>query len=522
MQRKLYLSTLALVMVVLSAGLVGRGALAAPRGTVIVALGSNVPTMDPWAHSARMGIITTNWHIHDNLFMRDLDTMKPTPGLALSATPIDDRTWEMKLRQGVTFHNGEAFTAEVVKFNIDRVLDAANKLQGRAQMTWLNDVKTGGDGEAVSIVDTHTIRIRTKEPYPLVHESLTTWPMIAKSHFEKVGADGYAKDPVGTGPFRFVEWVKGQRLVLEANTAYWMGAPAVQKVIFRPIPEMSTQIAELISGGVHIIRTVPPDQIDFINNSGMASVTSAPILRVVYLNLDSAGRVEPGNPLTKPNVRRAIAHAVDVEAIMKHVLQGRAVRTNTGVNPLHFGFDAKVEGIPYDPEKARKLLAEAGYPNGFKTVLHSYSGSIVNVRQVTEAIMGYLDTVGIKTENNHFEDVGTLTKTMRAGKLNGIGLMSWGSGAVFDADALLWRLTKTGEDFSYISDPDVDAWLSAARATLDADKRRELYSKVQQRLVEQAYWIPMYGQHEILGVNKKLDFKASGDEILKVYYATWK
>jgi peptide/nickel transport system substrate-binding protein len=243
----------------------------------------------------------------------------------------------------------------------------------------------------------------------------------------------------------------------------------------------------------------------------------------VYLTLDAAGRAEPNNPLTNVKVRRAIAHAVDVDAIVKHVLQGRAIRTSTGVNPLHFGFDAKIEGLSYDPVKAKQLLSEAGYPNGFKTVLHSYSGSIVNVRQVTEAVMGYLEAVGLKAENNHFEDVGNLIKTARSGKLNGMTLNSWGSGAVFDADALLWRLTKTGEDFSYISDPDIDTWLAAARATLAPQKRLELYnSKVQQRLVEQAYWIPMYGQHEILGVSNKLNIKASGDEILKVYHASWK
>jgi peptide/nickel transport system substrate-binding protein len=517
-----YLSILIALMVALSSAPLLSTVVAAPRGTVVVALGSNIPTMDPWGHSARMAIITTNWHIHDNLFMRDQDTMKPMPGLALSATPVDDLRWEIKLRQGVKFHNGEPFTAAVVKFNLDRVLDPANKLQGRADMTRLNDTKTGGEGEAVAVVDDYTVRIHTKEPYPLVPERLTTWPMIAKTHFDKVGADGYAKEPVGTGPFRFIEWVKGQRLVLEANTGYWMGPPHVQKVIFRPIPEMATQIAELVAGGVHIIRTVPPDQIDYINNSGAAYVTSAPILRVVYLNLDAAGRAEPNNPLTNVKVRRAIAHAVDVDAIIKHVLQGRAIHTSTGVNPLHFGFDAKIEGLSYDPVKAKQLLSEAGYHNGFKTVLHSYSGSIVNVRQVTEAVMGYLEAVGIKAENDHFEDVGNLIKTARSGKLNGMTLNSWGSGAVFDADALLWRLTKTGEDFSYISDPDIDTWLAAARATLAPQKRRELYSKVQQRLVEQAYWIPMHGEHEILGVSNKLSIKASGDEILKVYHASWK
>jgi peptide/nickel transport system substrate-binding protein len=516
-----YLIILALIMG-MGGVVTATGAMAAPRGTVVVALGSNIPNLDPWKGPSRLAIITSNWHIHDNMFMRDLETMKPIPGLALSATPVDDLTWEIKLRQGVTFHNGEPFNAEVVKFNIDRAIDPQNKLPGRTNATWLNDVKTGGEGEGVIVVDDYTVHLRTKAPFPMIQEQLTGWPMTAKTYFEKVGPEEYAKNPVGTGPFRFVSWTKGQRLVLEANTDYWNGVPEVQKVIFRPIPEMSTQIAELISGGVHIIRTVPPDQIDYINNSGVAYVTSAPILRVVYLRPDAAGRAEPNNPLTKTKVRRAIAHAVDVQAIIDHVLQGRAIRTSTGVNPLHFGFDPNIEGIPYDPEKAKQLLAEAGYPNGFKTTLQSYSGSVVNVRQVVEAIMGYLEAVGIQAENNHFEDVGMWTQTMRAGKLTGIALASWGSRAIFDADALLWRLTKSDQDFSYVNDPDIDRWLTAARSTLEPQKRQELYSQIQQRIVDEAYWVPMYGQHEILGVSNKLRFKASGDEILKVHTATWK
>jgi peptide/nickel transport system substrate-binding protein len=221
-------------------------------------------------------------------------------------------------------------------------------------------------------------------------------------------------------------------------------------------------------------------------------------------------------------VRRAIAHAIYVQTIIQHVLQGRAIRTHTGVNPLHFGFDPKIEGIPYDPQKAKQLLTEAGYPNGFKTVLQSYSGSVANVRQVVEAVMGYLAAVGIQAENTHFEDVGTWTQTMRSGKLNGIGLASWVSRAIFDADALLWRLTKSDQDFSYVSDPDIDRWLVTARSTLEPQKRQDLYSQIQQRLVEQVYWVPMYGQHEILGVSNKLNFKASGDEIMKVHTATWR
>jgi peptide/nickel transport system substrate-binding protein len=197
--------------VVLSAILLGNAAwsrlYAEPHGTVVMALDTEIPTLDPWAHASHAGLITTNWHIHDNLFARDTQTMKPLPGLAVSATPINALTWEIKLRQGVTFHNGEALTAAVVKFNIDRVLAPENGLQRRTDLTWLNDTQTAGEGDALTVVDDYTLHVHTKVPYPLMHESLTTWPMISQTHFERVGADGYATHPVGTGPFRFVEWV---------------------------------------------------------------------------------------------------------------------------------------------------------------------------------------------------------------------------------------------------------------------------------------------------------------------------
>ncbi|RMF85972.1 MAG: ABC transporter substrate-binding protein, partial [Nitrospinota bacterium] len=425
---------------------------------------------------------------------------------------LDDLTWEVKLRPGVKFHNGEPFTAHTVKFNLERVLNPAQKSPARGNWTWLKEVR---------VIDDHTVHLISYKPYPLIFERLTTLELIPQHYAQEKGDDYIATHPVGTGPYKFVEWIKGQRLVLEVNTDYWGKIPEVKRVIFRAIPETATQIAELLSGGVDIIRTVPPDQIPVIEASPNAHISAAPILRVVFLMPDVRGRASQ-TPLMDARVRRAIAHAVDVEGIMQHILGGYAVRTPAVVNPLHFGYDPAIEPIPYAPEKAKALLAEAGYPEGFSLNLNSYSGSVVSVRQVVEAIMGNLAQVGIRVKNTHYEDVGTYAKNARAGKLQGITLFSWGSGSVFDADALLYPLLVSSEPFSYVKDPDLDRWLKQARETIDRERRKQLYSQVQRRIIEQTYWIPMYAQYAILGISNRINYEATGDEIIKVFEATWK
>ena len=331
------------------------------------------------------------------------------------------------------------------------------------------------------------------------------------------GDTGLAKKPVGTGPYKFVSWTKGQQVVLEANPDYWQGPPAVQTVIFRIIPEMATQITELLAGGVDIIRTVPPEQIPVIEGSGTTYVSMAPILRVVYLGLDCLGRDPTSQAaLQDIRVRQAIAHAIDADGIIYHVLGGIGVRTATGVTSMHFGYDGDAPRYAYDPTKAKALLAEAGYANGLQLHLHTYGGSIMCQRQVTEAIRGYLAQVGIRTESQHFEDVTTFASYQQAGKLNDLVLGSWGSYSIFDADMLLHPL------FTYCTDPQLEALLDKVRSSLDQNLRKQTLLQAQRAIMSQAYWVPLYSQHEILGVSKRLNYQAAKDEIIRLFDVTWR
>jgi peptide/nickel transport system substrate-binding protein len=487
----------------------------AAKDRVVVAFGSNIPTLDPHMHSSRLAHIA-DWHLYDTLMDRDPKTYKPSPGLATSLRNVNALTWELKLRTGVKFHNGEPFNAEAVKFTIDRVLDPATKSVTRGNFTWIKEVK---------VVDENTVQLITAKPFPAAPEFLTLAYIVPPKYLKSVGDEEFSRKPVGTGPYKFVEWKKAEHLIVEANEAYWRdspkGMPKIKTIVFRTIPETTTQIAELLSGGVDIIRNVPPDQIAVVKDSPNARISATKILRVNSLLLDNAGRAS-NTPLTNQKVREAIAYAINVDEMLKTILGGYAERTATGVNPLHFGFDGSIKPYPYDPERAKKLLAEAGYPKGFEITLNTYSGTITSMDQMADAVTGYLAKVGIKVKRRHIEDVGMWTTSGKEGKLEGIQYYSWGSNSIFDADAILYALTYSKEPLSYTKDAALDQLLDEGRTQIDPKKRQEAYAKAQELIHEKFYWIPINVQYTIEGVNKKLNYEAGSDEMMRVYSASWK
>jgi peptide/nickel transport system substrate-binding protein len=515
MARRLF--SLVLLAVVTCGLLLSFGSVAhAAKDRVVVAFGSNIPTLDPHMHSSRLAHIA-DYHLYDTLLYRSpKDDYKPGPGLATAIKSLNPTTWELKLRQGVKFHNGEPFNAEAVKFTIDRVLDPATKSVTRGNFTWIKEVK---------IVDEYTVQLLTEKPFPAAPEFLTLAYIVPPKYLKSVGNEEFSRKPIGTGPYKHVEWRKAEHLIVEANKEYWKdspkGMPQIKTIVFRTIPETTTQIAELLSGGVDIIRNVPPDQIEVVKSSPNARISATRILRVNFLKLDSFGRASQ-TPLTNQKVREAMAYAINVDEMLSKILGGYAERTGSGVNPMHFGYDGSVKPYPYDPERAKKLLAEAGYPNGFEVTLNTYSGTITSMDQMADAIGGYLAKVGIKVKRRHIEDVGTWTNSGKEGKLEGMQYYSWGSNSIFDADALLYALGYSKEPLSYIKDPEFDKLLEVGRTEIDPKKRQEAYAKAQKLMHERFYWIPINVQHTIEGVNKQLNYDASSDEMMRVYRASWK
>src|SRR3989454_301641 len=321
--------------------------------TIVYALQSDVQNWDPPNSVLRESIIL-GYNVFDHLAARDLKTGKVGPSLAVSWKNLDDTTWEVKLRKGVKFHDGTPFTARDVKASFDRVLNPENKLTARG-----NHAKI----KSVEVVDDLTARFHTDGPYPVFVERLTAQVMQSEKVMKEKGHEWMQDNPIGTGPYKLVKWQKKQEHLLVRNEDYWGPKPAYKYVRVRIIPEQATQIAELISGGVDIIKAVPPDQMDVINKSGVARTTTSPILRTAMLQLDQAARSGP-NPFTNRKVRQAANMAADMDSVIKHVLNGLADRTATAINPMAFGFDPSVKPYKQDQAAAKKLLAEAGFPNG--------------------------------------------------------------------------------------------------------------------------------------------------------------
>lgn len=490
---------------------VSTSGLAQPRGQLVAALDSDRETLDPHQATGTIDYMVL-MHVFDHLIARNPESMKLVGGLAESWRTVDDLTWEFKIRKGVKFQNGEPVNAQAVKFSIDRVLDPAQKSYLRDRFKGITSVQ---------VVDDLTVRLKTEKPNPVLLERLTNLAIVPPAYVKEKGDAFIAKNPVGSGPYRFVEWARGQRLVVEASPTYWGQQPAVKTLVFRPIPEVATAIAEMMAGSVDFIRLVPPDQIPAIEGSGKAYITTAPIIRVIFLNFDVAGRAGAG-PTQNIKVREAISHAIDVDGIITHVLGGRGLKLGTVVNPMKFGYDPSIKPVAYDPARSKQLLAESGMAGGIKLEFMTYSGSVIASRQVGDAVSGYLNKVGIQTNHQHIEDIGLSSNLERTGKLKDIYLASWGSWSVFDADMILYPRFHSSEAFAYVRDPKLDEWLDIGRNTVNPGKRMEAYRQVQRYVADNYLVFPMYAQTSVMAVSNKLNYKAASDETIAFWRATWK
>ena len=372
------------LLVLLALGMLGSptgAALAADADTLVLALDRDQDNMDPHLHFQRVGIIM-NINMYDSLLHKNTK-LEYEPSLATAWKALDDTTWQFTLRQGVKFHNGDPFSAEDVKFSFERVLDPATKSPQYGNIRAIKEVK---------IIDAQTVHLITDKPFPLLLERVVFFPIIPKKHFEKVGAQAFAESaPAGTGPYKFVEWKRDQYLKLERFEEHWRGPAPFKNLTIRVIPETSTQVAELKTGGVDIIRNLAPDLIPDLKAHATTYVSTAPILRTHYVELDMREA-----PFNKKEVRQAANYAIDRQAIVDKLMGGLGKIVPTVINPLAFGYEPKVEGYGYDPKKARELLKQAGLANGTDITIHAGVSEAFN-RQIAEALAEMLSEVGLRT-----------------------------------------------------------------------------------------------------------------------------
>ena len=478
--------------------------------TIVYAIASDVDSWDP-PNSVQRTAIIFGYQVFNHLAERNLKTMKVGPSLALSWKPLDETTWEVKLRQGVRFHDGSPFTAKDVKATFDRVLDPAKKLTARG-----NHAKI----KAVEVVDDYTVRFKTDGPYPLFVERLTALVMQSAKVINEKGHDWMQEHPVGTGPYKLVKWNRKQEHLLVRNDDYWGPKPAFKYVRIRIIPDPATEIAELISGGVDIIKAVSPDQMDVIDKSGVARTSAAPILRTAFLQMDQAGR-SGKSPFQDRRVRQAANLAIDADAIIKHVLNGLGDRVATGVNPMAFGFDPDIKPYKQDLAGAKKLLAEAGYPNGLDFRFKTTVGTVEpGVAQTNEAIAADLAKVGLRAQQNYIGESVPFLSQVKDGKAGPMFQWSWGYYSIFDADAILYDVFTCGQVYSYYCNKQLDDLVNAGRSTLDEKKRIEIYAKAQQILFDDAAYLFKWGLRGVWGISNRMNYEAPRDEIDRMYLVT--
>jgi ABC-type dipeptide transport system, periplasmic component len=442
-------------------------------------------------------------NIFDTLVMRN-DKMELVPGLAESWTAIDDTTWEFKLRQDVKFHNGEEFNADAVKFTLDRILDPAANAPTRSYISTV---------AGVEVVDPFTVRVTTNGPDPLLPTRMSRYPayIVPPKYVAEIGNDAFAQKPVGTGPYKFVEFVPDQHVILEANDAYWRGEPSVGKVKWVPIPDGTARITALVTGEVDLIENVPVDLSPMISATpdvDLVQVKNGGL--TIYLGL-----VMSEQPLDNPKVRQALNIAIDRESIVKNILQGMATARGTQVGPSDFGY-VDIPAPAFDPEKAKQLLAEAGYPDGFPITMQS-TNRYMKDGEVAQAIAQQFGDIGVKVNQEVLDWSVYVQQVPHKGP---IFMLGWGSTQTLDADAAIYAIMKTGEPYSTASIPELDKLLDESRQIVDPEKRKEVLAEIQKLAAEQVPLITLYQEDALYGKKKTVGFQGRPDARIPVFDIT--
>jgi len=482
--------------------------------TLNLGVASEAITLDPYVQNETATSSTLS-NIFDTLIRFDAD-YNLVPGLATSWQALDAKTWEVKLRKGVTFHNGNAFNADDILFSFDRFKHwERSGFKGKVSAI-----------EKVEKKDDFTVVFTTKGPYPLFPRKMTYMRIMDKEYCADKTPEFLGTHPVGTGPYIFDKWVKGATLTLHANTKYWAGVPSFDRVIFKALTNDSTRVAAILSNEVDLINRVPVKDINRVKQS--KNFIQKPGLRLIYLQMDHPRTDSPYvtgkiNPFADVRVRRAIYYAINEKNIVKYIMNGFAEPAGQFQPHVVFGFDDSIKRVDFDPAKAKKLLAEAGYPNGFEVVMDAPNNRYINDEQIAQAVASDLAKVKIKVKVN------AMPKSAYFPKVNSsdssFNMLGW-SNSDGDASSFLDACVHTyDQDKGYgrynggrYSNPEVDRLIEESDVTIDQVKRLELMKKAQKiALVDDQNIIPLHYQVDLYAFNNKINFKPRIDSHLYVF-----
>ncbi len=454
---------------------------AVPEGKVVIAQGVDPSSLDIMNQQETPASVVGE-HIYNKLVERD-QSLKIVPALAAELPKlVSPLVWEVKLRKGVKFHNGEDFNADSAKYSLERVKDPKMRASSNFKLI-----------QRVEIVDPYTVRVHTVKPWPtfipsMNHPQAAMYP--PKAYADK-DTQYISKNPIGTGSYKYVRWSKDEEIVLEANENYFRGVPKIKTVVFKPIPDDAVRVAALQNGEIDVAVNIPPHLANIIANHPKLYLSTAPSIRTIQL-MFSTHQFDTQNKLVGPypgpasdkRIRQAIAYALDVDEIIKGVLDGKGQRVATMLPSMHFGYDPSLKPIHQDLAKTKKLLAEAGFPNGIEIALNGPQGRYVRDKEVLEAVAGQLNKAGIKATMRTYEFV---------------------------------PLFRSGSLLCNYYNPDMDGMIDQAQTMMDEKQRLALYHRINKMWIDDQAAVPPYQQIDLYGASKRLNWKARSDELIKAY-----
>jgi len=466
---------------------------------VVFAVASTFTTTDPYDANDTLSQAMAK-SFYEGLYGFDKD-MKMIPVLAEGyEVSKDGLVYTIKLRKGVKFHDGTDFKADAVKVNLDRVTNPDNHLKRYG--LYNNNIAK------VEVVDDYTARITLKTPFSpfiaqLAHPSTV---MISPTALAKYGKD-IASNPVGTGPFKFVEWNRTDYLKVAKFDGYWRkGYPKVDTITWKPVVDNNSRAALMQTGEAHFTFPVPYEQAEVLKSKPDLEVVAAPSIVLRYLSMNTQKK-----PFDNPKVRQAIAYAINKEALAKVAFNGYATPA-TGVAPQGVEYAVKIGEWPYDLAKAKELMKEAGYPNGFETELWS-AYNYTTAQKVTQFIQQQLQQIGIKTritlleagqrveKVESWQDPATApVRLYYVGWSTSTGEADWALRPLLDGDSWPPKLFNT----AYYKNPRVDADIKNAQLTTSDAEKAKLYKDAQETIWKDAPWAPLVVEKLLSAHNKKL------------------
>jgi peptide/nickel transport system substrate-binding protein len=488
---------------------------------LILALSTPITSIDPHYHNLTPNNALAR-HYFDALISTD-EFQNLVPGLAVSWRTVNETTWEFKLRKGVKWHDGSAFTAEDVLATLKRAPNVPNSPASFA--AFIRPII-----EATA-ADSHTLIFKTAKPHPLLPIEISNVMIVPKAIAETAKTEDFnsGKAVIGTGPFKFVEYKSGDRVVLARNDAYWGPKPAWAKVQQRMISNSAARVAALLASDVQLIENVPTTDAENLRANKNLRLGEVVSNRLIYLHMDTGreknspfirtkdGKPMEANPLRDVRVRKAISMALNRDAIVDRVMEKMAVPAGQLLPEQFFGTSKRLKPEKFDPEAAKKLLAEAGYPNGFQMTLHAPNNRYINDEKIAQAVAQYLTRIGIDTK---LESMPSAIFFTRGTKLEFSFMLAGWSSSTGDTSSPLRSLLGTFDpaigsgsaNRGRFSDPGLDAMVSTALTQVDDTKRGMLLAAASEKAVALLGLIPVHYEVSVWGMRKNISYKARADQ----------